>query len=455
MKKIILSICLLLTVAFFACEVKEVNPDLNNKVESLHQGLIDPSTPECAYFKSSNEQNESNLKATAANVGEYALVFSDEFNDSSLDETKWSVNYPNCCGFGSGGRTHNHRAWMAEENVNVSGGNLTITAKAERHPDAPYSVNQGGQTRVLDYQAGAINSKGKFNFTYGKMEIRAKSTRQRGTWPAFWTLNNGGEWPPEIDILEIPIKDNNAHRVHHYYYHYGPNWQNEASFGSNKNEGVDLSAAYHTYSCEWGPNYMYFYFDGNQVGSYTGRDVCKQSFKMYLLINLAVGGWGGSVTNPSAYPDNYDVDWVRVYQKRYYLIKNKHTGKCLRVQDGSTSENAQLVTYDQQNNWDSEHFCFPYIDGKRLILNRNSSRVLRPDGAQSANNTNVFLTKNENWSSQQWELVDAGDNYYFIKNVYTGKYLRPLDAQSANNTPVVTYDYNNWNSMKWELIAVN
>ncbi len=450
--RIYLSVLLVVAI-FFSCEKEDAVTPQNLAKEDAFASAIDPSTPISAYYKTVVPSDVPGLKA--ANVGKYKLVFSDEFDGGTLDETKWSKNYPNCCGFGKGGHTHNHNAWMAEENVSVSGGNLVITAKAERHPDAPESVNQGGKKRVLKYQAGAVHTKGKFEFTYGYMEARVKSTRARGSWPAFWTLNKSGGWPPEIDILEIPVKDKNAHKVHHFYYHYGPNWKEEKSFGSSKNENKNLSAAFHKYACDWGPNYMKFYFDGKLVGSYSGRDECKQGYKMFLLLNLAVGGWGGSVTDPSAYPDDYVIDWVRVYQKRYFVIKNRKTGKCLRVRDGATLDNTQIVTYDQQNDWESEHFCFPYIGGKRLIFSRAADMVLRPEDGGSANNTNVVINKNENWAAQKWVLVDAGNGYYNIKNSKTGKYLQPYNGESANNTNVVIHEANNDKLTQWELIPVN
>jgi len=446
MKKFFYLLFLSVTVLFYACN--------DDGVETLHKDsgdgtAIDPNTPNDAYNMQVGNTDGSNLRV---NVGEYKLVWSDEFNGSSLDESKWTKNYPFAA---NGGHTHNHNAWMAEENVWVENGNLVIRAKDQRHPDAPYSVEQGGQTRVLDYQAGAVHSKGKFGFTYGYMEARVKSTRARGTWPAFWALNSDGGWPPEIDVLEIPVKSDDAHKVHHYYYHYGENWKAEKSFGSNKNEGIDLSAGFHTYACDWGPNGMKFYFDGKEVGSWGNRNECKQGFNMYLLLNLAVGGWGGQVTSPTSFPDDYMIDYVRVYQKQYFLIRNKKTKQCLKVLNNSSDENAQVVMYTEDANSEAQQWCFPYISGKRLIQNRISGRVLRPEEGQNVNNSNIVLTKNENWGTQQWELVDLGDGYFNIKNVYNDKYLKPFNANNVNNTNLVQYDYQSWENMKWELVPVN
>ncbi len=124
----------------------------------------------------------------------WALVFEDEFDGAALDTTKWGHNYP-------WGQTHNHRAWVAPENVLLSNGVLRIKAEARRHPSAPSGVEQGGQWYSLDYVSGAVHTQGRFSFTHGYMEGRFRMPAAAGTWPAFWTLNSAGGWPPEIDVL--------------------------------------------------------------------------------------------------------------------------------------------------------------------------------------------------------------------------------------------------------------
>lgn len=234
----------------------------------------------------------------------WQLIFEDEFDGTQLDQSKWNYNY-------TWGATHNHRAFMDPAQVAIEDGKLKLTAVAQRHPNAPDGTDkwydQFGYI-PFDYTSGAVNTNGKFNFTYGYVEGSFKMSGT-GTWPAFWTLNGTGEWPPEIDILECPHDRTN----HHYYYHYGPDWQNEASFGGQHN-GVDKSAGFHTYGVEWGPDYMHFYFDGQRVSTNSGRD-CTQGKNMYLIINLAVGGWSGDPSPSDVFPSVYECEWVRVWQQ--------------------------------------------------------------------------------------------------------------------------------------------
>lgn len=244
------------------------------------------------------------FQSFAAPGAGWKMVFEDEFEGSELDLTKWNYNY-------TWGQTHNHRAYVDKSQVSVSDGKLKLTAIAERHPDAPHGTDkwydQFGYI-PFDYTSGAVNTNGKFNFTYGYVEGRFKMAGS-GTWPAFWALNGGGEWPPEIDILEVPHSRND----HHYYYHFGPDWQNEQSFGG-VHKGPDKSAGFHDYGVEWGPDYMYFYFDGQRVASYNNRPDCSQGKNMFLIINLAVGGWAGDPSENDVFPSVFECDWVRVWQ---------------------------------------------------------------------------------------------------------------------------------------------
>lgn len=253
-------------------------------------------------------------------IQDWDLVFEDEFNGNTLDQSKWGYNYPSF--FPNGGHTHNHRAYMVEDQVSVENGSLAITAIDQRHPDAPDGTSQWADQfgyLSFDYTAGAVTTYDKFDFTYGYVEGRFKASGT-GTWPAFWTLNSDGGWPPEIDILEIPHSRN----IHHFYYHYGE-WPNNRSFGAT-HTGVDKSEGFHVYAVDWGPDYMNFYFDNELVQSYTNRAQASEGENMYLLINLAVGGWSGDPSSSDVFPTKYYCDYVRVWQKKPFQNFDFETG---------------------------------------------------------------------------------------------------------------------------------
>lgn len=235
----------------------------------------------------------------------WEVVFFDDF-DGPLDLTKWSCNYP-------WGPTHNHRAYMSPENVIVENGLLRLKAENKRHPDAPDTIVHGGETYSLDFTSGVVTTKDKFEFTHGYVEARIRVPSGNGFWPAFWTLNSEGGWPPEIDIMEILTKEPD---VLHTNYHYGPSWDNKSSF-YQKIRLFDFTEDFNTFAVKWTESDMTWYVNDVMIGSkFFDRKWIAQSKDNYILINLAVGGWGGDPDESTQWPAYYDVDWVRVWQKR-------------------------------------------------------------------------------------------------------------------------------------------
>lgn len=265
-----------------------------------------------------------------ANLEGWDLVFEDNFDGTSLDSKKWNSTY-------NWGHTHNHRAYCVEENVSVKDGILKIKGEAIRHPDAPATASNGGKTYSLDYTSGAIDTRDKFEVQYGYIEGRFKAPPHAGTWPAFWTLQDG--WPPEIDILEIP----HARTQHHYYLHYtdpswyashGDAWDHEASFGGT-HSGPDKSAAFYNYGVEWDAGVMNFYFNDQRIASYNRPSEISQTKAMYIIINLAIGGWAGDDIEVTANnPAYFEADWVRVWKRKSAFpdtvrIRSVASGKCM------------------------------------------------------------------------------------------------------------------------------
>jgi len=260
------------------------------------------------------------LASPPDNLTDWEMVFDDEFEGSSLDKTKWNPTY-------NWGHTHNHRAYCVEENVSVSNGCLVLKGEAKRHPQAPSTCSSGGKTYSLDYTSGAIDTRGHFDVKQGYIEGRFKMPSQLGTWSAFWMLQDG--WPPEIDIFEVP----HARTDHHYYLHYtnttwyaehGDAWDHEASFGG-VHKGPDKSADFHTYGLGWTETTMSFYFDDNLVASYSRPSEISQTKAMYIIINLAIGGWATDNGNPievtSGNPAYLQCDWVRVWKRKSLSMK--------------------------------------------------------------------------------------------------------------------------------------
>jgi len=119
----------------------------------------------------------------------WRLTFSDEFNGTSLDLTKWN-NSP----WTHPANQRELQGYDAAHNVVADGYLYQICEKKTN--------TFGGATRT--YLSGMVTTQnGKFSQRYGYIETRLQPPRADGMWPAFWTLPIDGGWPPESDIFEL------------------------------------------------------------------------------------------------------------------------------------------------------------------------------------------------------------------------------------------------------------
>jgi len=221
------------------------------------------------------------------------LIHADEFSTSAVDGVKWDTAY-------AWGRTHNHDAYMLDSNVTQTGGLLSLTAT--RQP-----------TSGKGFSSGVISSHGDFRYTYGYAEMRIKMPSKRGSWPAFWMLDNG--WPPEIDIMEYPLFVNEMTSDQYYANSHWSTGSGNASNGQWIDRNVDLGDAFHTYGLEWTSTQLKYYFDGVLVKTASNQTSFQN---MYTIFNYAVDGWPGAPSLAQWAAGESDVtqaDWFRVWQK--------------------------------------------------------------------------------------------------------------------------------------------
>ncbi|NDD82557.1 MAG: glycoside hydrolase family 16 protein [Verrucomicrobia bacterium] len=165
--------------------------------------------------------------------------------------------------------------------------------------------------------------RGKAGWKYGRIEVRAQLPKGKGVWPAIWMLGtsygNDQDWPMcgEIDILEYVGKEPD-----HIYatIHYG-----ESREGHKKDMGRHITSSpfkdFHVYSIEWNSEKIDYFFDGFKYhttrldqASAGEKNPFRQPF--YLILNFALGGsWGGEIDD-SIFPQQYLIDYVRVYEEK-------------------------------------------------------------------------------------------------------------------------------------------
>ena len=252
------------------------------------------------------------LKAFAIDPLPWKLVWSDEFDGPKLDFTKWAVE-ENAHG---GGNNELQCFVDRPENVRVENGLLVIEARKE-----VFSLS--GQTR--QFTSARIRTKHRADWTYCRVEVRAKLPRGRGIWPAIWMLPTAekyGGWAAsgEIDIAEVIGHE--PHQVHGTI-HFGGKWPRQQSAGKPFALARGTFADdFHIFAMEWERDAFRWYVDGQLFATQTKWRSEGAPFPapfdqpFHLLLNLSVGGnWPGPPDAQTVFPQRMLVDYVRVYQR--------------------------------------------------------------------------------------------------------------------------------------------
>jgi len=239
---------------------------------------------------------------------DYQLVFSDEFNQkngSQPDSTKWvrCVRYQSAW-----------NRWISNSKdvVYIRNGHLVCRA-------IPNTIEPDDTACML---TGAIETRGKFDFQYGKVEVKMKTNLTRGNFPAAWMkpakidTNNYGE----IDIMESFGDQGLAHQTIHN--HLTASLKRGRPFSAHTKLSLNK---WHVYGVEWTPEKLLFTIDGkvtkvfqkssNRMELVQGQWTFDRPF--YLLLNQSVGD---AAINKYLTPDTTHIyetwfDWIRVYQK--------------------------------------------------------------------------------------------------------------------------------------------
>lgn len=244
----------------------------------------------------------------------WQLVWSDEFNQEEIDESKWSFQIGTGSQYGLWGWGNGESQYYRSENATIDDGKLIIEAKQEAYSGS-------------NYTSARLRTKDKGDWLYGKISARMKLPSAGGTWPAFWMMPTNsvyGGWPNsgEIDIMEhIGCDNGNVHgTIHCNEYNFINNTQQGGSIDNilaNTGSNVD---EFHTYSIEWNENSINWYVDNINYFTYnkSGDDYTTWPFdqSFFIILNLAIGGdWGGICSFEStSFPQILEIEYVRVYQ---------------------------------------------------------------------------------------------------------------------------------------------
>lgn len=250
---------------------------------------------------------EANNRKLKVNNGTYQIVWSDEFNGTEIDSSKWSFEI----GRGDNGWGNSELQYYKAENSQITDGKLIITAKKEDFNGANYTSSR-------------IITRGKFDFTYGKVEVRAKLPKGQGIWPAIWMLgSNIGSvgWPKcgELDIMELLGHEPNKI----YGTAHGPGYSGSSGIGENYTlPSGNFNEEFHIFKTEWDNEGIKWFVDDICYHTLTKSEADSRggwvfNNDFFILLNLAVGGaWPKNPDSTTTFPQTMEVDYVRVWQKR-------------------------------------------------------------------------------------------------------------------------------------------
>jgi beta-glucanase (GH16 family) len=238
-------------------------------------------------------------------TADWQLVWSDEFDGTNVDTTKWAFDL----GDGGWGNSELEYYTSRTNNARIEDGQLVIEARQESYSGSSYT-----SARLL--------TKGKWSWTYGRIEARIKIPRGQGLWPAFWMLGaNIGTagWPTcgEIDIMEnIGREPTIVHGTAH-----GPGYSGGNGIGGPYSlpGGAAFADDFHIYAVEWTTNQIKWFVDGHQYFMVAPANLPNGTTwvftqPQFVLLNVAVGGsWPGNPDGTTTFPQRMTVDYVRVY----------------------------------------------------------------------------------------------------------------------------------------------
>lgn len=230
-----------------------------------------------------------------------SLVWFDEFNGNGTpDPNKWNYDI----GTGEWGWGNNELQYYTNrlDNAYQSNGTLKIVGKKESYSGS-------------NYTSARLKTQGKFDFKYGKVEIKAKlPSGVKGIWPATWMLGsniNTVPWPGcgEIDIMEYLTRDPNyVYGTFHYPARHGDNAD------GNKLQISNATDQFHIFTLEWSETLLKISVDGQQIHSLANNASLPFNNNFFIILNMALGGNFGGTLDPAFTSAVLEIDYVRVYQ---------------------------------------------------------------------------------------------------------------------------------------------
>ena len=254
---------------------------------------------------------------------DYSLVWADEFdNDGPPDPSNWTYE--------QGFVRNEELQWYQDENAVCRDGKLVIEARRERKPNPDYfsgSEDWRRNREYAEYTSSSLQTRGLHSWMFGRFEMRARIDTRAGLWPAFWTLGVAGNWPHngEIDIMEYYAGKILANIAWGAEEKWQAVWDSySVPLDALKLKDSEWAQNFHIWRMDWDEGSIKLYLDdillnSADLSTTINRDAERKNPFLqphYIIVNLAVGGTAGGNPSQTAFPAFYEIDYIRIYQKK-------------------------------------------------------------------------------------------------------------------------------------------
>ncbi len=241
------------------------------------------------------------------------LTWHDEFDvDGAPNSANW--------GYETGFVRNNELQWYQSKNASVSAGLLHITGKREQVTNPNYDPNGSDwktTRQYAQYTSASMTTSGKQTWKFGRFEMCGKIPIVAGMWPAWWTLGVSGEWPSngEIDIMEYYNGKILANVACGTSTRWTAKWDS-----ATRAVNASWASSYHVWRMDWDSTKIDLYVDDSLMNTANLSDMLNADGtspflqNVYMIVNLAIGGDNGGDPTNTTFPQEYTIDYIRVYQ---------------------------------------------------------------------------------------------------------------------------------------------